>query len=197
MATLTLTYGTMSAGKSALALQLAFQLRQNRDDIELWTFGDRSGAGRVSSRLGIDAAAVPVAPGSDLTSLRRDLIRRGVRIVIVDEVQFACAEQIDELARLVDDHNVDVHTFGLGADFLLRPFPGTGRLFAIADEVRELPLAAYCWCGVRGRCNARVAGGVIQRDGTQQMIGDTTQQGQEDVTYQVLCRRHYRTGELG
>jgi thymidine kinase len=194
MANLTLTYGTMAAGKSTLALQLAWQLRQNRDDVELWTFGDRSGGGKVTSRLGIDAPAVAVSPGPDLGDARRALLRRGVRVLIVDEVQFATEDQIDELARLVDDHDVDVHTFGLGADFLLQPFPGTARLFAIADEVRELPLAAYCWCGRKGRCNARVICGVVQRAGDQTLVGDT---GGGEVHYQVLCRRHWRTGELG
>jgi thymidine kinase len=194
MASLTLTYGTMAAGKSTLALQLAWQLRQNRDDVELWTFGDRSGTGRVSSRLGIDAEALSVSPGCDLAPARRSLIRRGVKVLIVDEVQFATEVQVDDLARLVDDHDVDVHTFGLGADFRLQPFAGTARLFAIADEVRELPLAAYCWCGRRGRCNARVIDGVVQRSGDQNLIGDTAD---GTVRYEVLCRRHYRTGELG
>lgn len=194
MAELTLTYGTMAAGKSTAALQLHFQLRQMRDDVELWTLGDRSGEGRVTSRLGIDAPAVAVVPGANIVGLRRDLIRRGIRILIVDEVQFASEAQVDELARLVDDHGVTVNTFGLGADFLLRPFPGTARLFAIADVVQELPLAAYCWCGERGRCNARVVGGVVQRGGDQHMLGDVNTGA---VSYRVLCRRHYRAGELG
>jgi thymidine kinase len=193
MAALTLTYGTMSAGKSTLALQLAYQLRANRDDVEMWTFGDRSGEGRVTSRLGISADAVALEPGEDLTARRRDLIRRGVSVLVVDEVQFASIEQIDDLARLVDEHDLDVHCFGLGADFRMMPFPGTARLFALADEVRELPLAAYCWCGRRGRCNARVVGGVVQRDGEQHLLGDTS----GEVCYQVLCRRHWRSGEIG
>lgn len=194
MATLTLTYGTMAAGKSTLALQLCWQLRQTRQDVEMWTFGDRTGEGRVSSRLGISAVAVAVTPGEPLGGMRRDLISRGVRVLVVDEAQFATAEQVDELAQLVDEHDMDVHCFGLGADFRLRVFPGTERLFAVADSVTELPLAAYCWCGRRGRCNARVMGGEIQRDGEQSIIGDTTE---GEFRYQVLCRRHYRTGDLG
>lgn len=95
---------------------------------------------------------------------------------MVDEVKFASAEQIDELAQLVDEHDVDVHCFGLGADFRLEVFEGTARLFAIADSVSELPLAAYCWCGRRGRCNARVIDGVIQRTGDQSMIGTPTKE---------------------
>lgn len=194
MAVLSLTYGTMAAGKSTLALQLCWQLRQTRQDVAMWTFGDRTGEGKVTSRLGLSADAVAVEPGETLGELRRELIRSGVRVLVVDEAQFATADQVDELAQLVDEHDMDVHCFGLGADFMLQVFPGTARLFAIADSVAELPLAAYCWCGRRGRCNARVIEGVIQRDGVQHMVGDVMT---GSVAYQVLCRRHYRTGDLG
>jgi thymidine kinase len=190
---LTLTYGTMSAGKSTMVLQLAWQLRQTRGGVEVWTFGDRSGSGKVTSRVGLESEAVAIAPGEELSAYRMGAVSRGVRVLIIDEVQFASAKQVDQLAFMVDECGIDVHCFGLGADFLLDPFEGTARLFALADEVRELPVAAYCWCGERGRCNARVVGGTIQRAGDQHLIGDT----QGDIRYQVLCRRHYRTGELG
>ena len=193
MGDLRLVYGTMESGKSTMALQLAWQLARGHHAVSLWTFGDRSGEGVVTSRIGVTAAATAVRPGIDLTKDCRDLLAEGTSVLIVDEAQFASSEQIDQLAQLVDDHGLDVHCFGLGADFLLEPFPGTARLFAIADLVTELPLAAYCWCGRRGRCNARISKGAILRAGGQHLIGDTT----GPVSYRVLCRRHYWTGELG
>ena len=57
MAELTFTYGTMAAGKSTLALQLCWQLRQGGRDVALWTFGDRSATGTVTSRIGIESDA--------------------------------------------------------------------------------------------------------------------------------------------
>jgi thymidine kinase len=200
MATLSLTYGTMAAGKSTLALQLCWQLRGSGQNVALWTFGDRSGQGLVTSRLGISAAAVAVTPDDDLEKLCRELIVDGVRVLVVDEAQFATTDQIDRLAALVDDHGLDVHCFGLGADFRLDVFPGTARLFACADVVRELPLVSYCWCGRRGRCNARVIGGVVQRDGEQRVLGDVgsdPEKSSGEVSYVVLCRRHWRSGEPG
>lgn len=194
MASLTLTYGTMSSGKSTLVLQTAWNLRRTRGGVEVWTFGDRSGAGRVTSRLGIEIEALAVPPATDITDQCRELIARGTRVLLVDEVQFASAAHIDQLAFLVDEYDLDVHCFGLAADFLLEPFVGTARLFAIADEVSELPLAAYCWCGRRGRCNARVVHDTVQRTGAQHLVGDTEV---DETHYQVLCRRHYRTGEIG
>jgi thymidine kinase len=95
---------------------------------------------------------------------------------------------------VVDDHGLDVHAFGLSADFLLNVFPGSARLFAIADRVQELPLTSTCWCGEKGRCNARVINGAITREGSQFLTGDVHN---GVIHYQVLCRKHYRSGQLG
>lgn len=193
MAELTFTYGTMAAGKSTLALQLCWQLRQGRSDVALWTFGDRSADGMVTSRIGIEAAAEAIEPGGDLEPNISRLITAGTAILVIDEVQFASVEQVDELARLVDEQGVDVHAFGLSTDFLLNIFPGSARLFAIADWAHELPLTSTCWCGQKGRCNARVVDGVVAREGTQFVTGDVREGA---VHYQVLCRTHYRLGQL-
>ena len=194
MAELTFTYGTMAAGKSTLALQLCWQLREGRGDVALWTFGDRSADGMVTSRIGIEAEAEAVVPSEDLVRHIERAVSAGVKILVIDEVQFASVAQIDELARMVDDHDIDVHAFGLCADFLLNVFPGSARLFAIADWAHELPLTSSCWCGQKGRCNARVVDGVVAREGSQFFTGDVSH---GLVHYQVLCRRHYRLGQLG
>jgi thymidine kinase len=193
MAELTFTYGTMASGKSTLALQLCWQLREGRSDVALWTFGDRSDEGMVTSRIGIEAAAEAVEPGASIERHVQDLVAQGVKILVIDEAQFASVEQIDDLARLVDERGIDVHAFGLGADFLLNVFPASARLFAIADWSHELPLTSSCWCGQKGRCNARVVNGVVAREGTQFVTGDVSEGA---VHYQVLCRTHYRQGQL-
>ena len=194
MGELTFTYGTMAAGKSTLALQLCWQLRETRSDVALWTFGDRSAEGMVTSRIGIGAYADAIGPGQDLTPHVARLLTQGRHILVVDEAQFASAEQVDQLGALVDDHGLDVHAFGLSADFLLNVFPGSARLFATADRAQELPLTSTCWCGEKGRCNARVINGAIAREGSQFLTGDVRD---GVVHYQVLCRRHYRVGQLG
>ena len=193
MAELTFTYGTMAAGKSTLALQLCWQLRETRSDVALWTFGDRSAEGMVTSRIGIEAHADAIEPGEDLSAHVARLLGEATKILVIDEAQFASVEQVDQLAVLVDEHHLDVHAFGLSADFLLNIFPGSARLFAIADRVQELPLTSTCWCGEKGRCNARVIDGAITREGSQFLTGDV-QRGV--VQYHVLCRRQYRLGQL-
>src|ERR1700684_4421537 len=77
MAELTFTYGTMASGKSTLALQLCWQLREGRSDVVLWTFGDRSDDGMVTSRIGIEAAAEAIEPAVSLDSHIDDLVARG------------------------------------------------------------------------------------------------------------------------
>jgi thymidine kinase len=193
MAELTFTYGTMAAGKSTLALQLCWQLREGGSDVTLWTFGDRSAEGMVTSRIGIEAEAEAITPENDLDEPIEQLFRDGIKILVIDEVQFASVAQIDALARLVDDHGIDVHAFGLSADFLLNIFPGSARLFSIADWAHELPLTSSCWCGRKGRCNARVVNGVVAREGDQFFFGNVHE---GLVHYQVLCRTHYRLGQL-
>jgi thymidine kinase len=193
MAELTFTYGTMAAGKSTLALQLCWQLRQGRGDVALWTFGDRSDDGMVTSRIGIEARAEAIEPGSDLNPHVMKLQERDVHILVIDEAQFASVEQIDTLARVVDELGIDVHAFGLSADFLLNLFPGSARLFAISDWAHELPLTSTCWCGQKGRCNGRIVNGVVAREGNQFFTGDVSE---GVVHYQVLCRAHYRSGQL-
>lgn len=194
MAELTFTYGTMASGKSTLALQLCWQLREGGSDVVLWTFGDRSAEGMVTSRIGIEAAAEAIEPGESLERPVDALLAREISVLVIDEAQFASVEQIDELARVVDEQGIDVHAFGLSADFLLNVFPASARLFAIADWTHELPLTSSCWCGQKGRCNARVVNGVVAREGSQFVTGDVSEGA---VHYQVLCRAHYRLGQLG
>lgn len=198
-ATLRLTYGTMAAGKSTLALQMVWQLREHsgqESGVALWTFGDRSLEGKVTSRLGISATAVSVKPEESLSSHVSALLDNGTRILVVDEAQFASLDQVDVLVSLVDDFGVTVHCFALATDFQAEVFPGTSKLFALADSVSELPLATYCWCGQKGRCNARVVGGFVVRDGKQIVLGDVGS-GSDNVSYRVLCRKHYRLGQIG
>ena len=58
------------------------------------------------------------------------------------------------------------------------------------------------WCGRPGLLNARVEDGVVAREGAQFVVGDTAEEMPADeapaeIRYQVLCRRHHRTGDLG
>jgi thymidine kinase len=189
-------FGPMDCGKSTLALQIDHnQARQGRHGLVLVRH-DRSGRPQISSRIGISRQATEVADDADLRLLVRSRWAAGQRVdyLVVDEAQFLSAEQVEQLAELADDSQVDVYCFGIATDFRSRLFPGARRLFELADELHPVQVEVLCWCGLPGRFNARVSGGRVIREGDTVMVADTDHL--DEVRYQVLCRRHFRVGEL-
>ena len=77
----------------------------------------------------------------------------------------------------------------------IRDSEGTQRLFELADDVQRVQVQVLCWCGRPGRLNARVVGGRVVRAGDTVLVADTG--GEAEVHYQVLCRMHHRSGDLG
>lgn len=197
-------FGPMDCGKSTLALQMNYNHhRQGRNGLVL-TKHDRSGGPQVTSRIGLGSEAVEVEEDLDLVALVRS--HRRVDYLICDEACFYTVAQIEQLADITDDLGVDVYAFGLASDFRSQMFPAAQRLFELADEINRLQVEVLCWCGRPGRLNARVAGGRLVRTGEQVVIGDIGDGddggdgGDTDeapIRYQVLCRRHYRSGDLG
>jgi hypothetical protein len=100
---------------------------------------------------------------------------RGVRVdyLIVDEAQFLSPTQVDQLAELADDSQIDVYAFGLATDFRSQMFPGSARLFELADELHAIQVEVLCWCGLPGRFNSRIHNDVVVRDGTTVLVADT------------------------
>jgi len=192
-------YGPMDCGKSTLALQMDYNhSRQGRRGLVL-TRHDRSLGPRVTTRIGLAHEAIDVTEDLDLVALVRRRWAAGERLdyLICDEACFYTLAQVEQMADLVDVHDVDVFAFGLATDFRAELFPASKRLFELADEVAQLQVEVLCWCGREGKLNARIVGGVVAREGEQVVIGDTGADTGEEVRYQVLCRRHHRAGDLG
>ncbi|WP_416979310.1 thymidine kinase [Streptomyces sp. T028] len=184
--------GTMDCGKSTLALQIEHNRSARGLQGMIFTRDDRAGQGKLSSRLGLVTDAVEVVDGQDLYTYLVDHLSQGGRAdyVIADEAQFLAEEQIDQLARVVDDLGIDVYAFGITTDFRSKLFPGSQRLVELADRVEVLQVEALCWCGARATHNARTVGGVMVVEGAQVVVGDVNQA--DTVGYEVLCRRHHR-----
>ncbi|MDC0772042.1 thymidine kinase [Streptomyces sp. HD] len=184
--------GTMDCGKSTLALQIEHNRSARGLQGIIFTRDDRAGEGKLSSRLGLVTEAVEVEDGTDLYTYVVDRLSRGGRAdyVIADEAQFLTPEQIDQLARVVDDLGLDVYAFGITTDFRSKLFPGSQRLVELADRVEVLQVEALCWCGARATHNARTIGGAMVVEGAQVVVGDVNQA--DAVGYEVLCRRHHR-----
>jgi thymidine kinase len=185
--------GTMDCGKSTLALQIVHNRAARGLRSVIFTRNDRAGEGKLSSRLGLVTDAVEVADGTDLYAHLVAELSRGSRVdyVVVDEAQFLSPEQADQLARVVDDLDLDVYAFGITTDFRTRLFPGSQRLIELADRVEALQVETLCWCGARATHNARTVGGVMVVEGAQVVIGDVDR-AEGEVGYEVLCRRHHR-----
>jgi thymidine kinase len=185
--------GTMDCGKSTLALQIEHNRTARGLQGLIFTRDDRAGEGKLSSRLGLVTDAVEAGPGLDLYGYVVEQLSRGGKVdyVIVDEAQFLLSEQIDQLARIVDDLNLDVFAFGITTDFRTKLFPGSRRLVELADRVETLQVEAMCWCGARATHNARTVGGEMVVEGEQVVVGDVARSAAE-VGYEVLCRRHHR-----
>ncbi len=194
----------MGSGKSTLALQIHHNLSRRHQKGALLTQFDRDGA-RVSSRLGVSVDAIEVTPELDLHHFALQTAGRLGRLdyLVCDEVQFYTPVQADQLARVVDDLGIDVYAFGLITDFRGVLFDGTKRFLEVADERIQLQVEARCWCGSRATHNARLVDGIVVYTGDVVVVGDTeapttdTPLFGEVVTYELLCRTHYRLGITG
>lgn len=200
MGALRFFFGTMGSGKSTTALQIHHNLARRGLHGLVLTRLDRQ-PGRLSSRLGVSAPAVAVEPEVDVFTLAAEqAASEGLDYVVVDEAALFTPAQVEQLARVADDLDVDVYAFGLLTDFRGRLFAATQRFLELADERTEIQVEARCWCGARATQNARLVDGRPVYDGEVVVPGDTAgEPGADDdrVTYELLCRQHWRTGDVG
>ena len=137
-----------------------------------------------------------MAPDFDFWAFVVDSLTSGARIdyLICDEAQFYTREQVDQLAKIVDELQIDVFCFGILTDFRTTLFPGSARLVELADTTDVLQVEALCWCGKRATHNARTEDGVMVTEGEVIVVGDVEEQGgpPAEVAYEVLCRQHHR-----
>lgn len=193
MAELVFFTGPMDCGKSTLALQVDHTQARSGRAGRLFTSQDRAGDATVSSRLGLQRPAIEVSATLDFWAYVVRQLTTGQRVdyLVCDEVQFYERAHIDQLARVVDDLQLDVYCFGILADFRTMLFPGSARLVELADRMEMLQVRPLCWCGSPATHNARTVNGLMVTEGSQVVIGDTAG-GSGDLQYEVLCRRHHR-----
>ena len=193
MAELQFFTGTMDSGKSTLALQTNHNHAARGRLGRIFTAHDRAGAATLSSRLGLTHDAIEVDPDFDFWRYVVDSLTHGARIdyVICDEAQFYTPRQVEQLAKVVDELQIDVFAFGILTDFRTALFAGSQRLVELADRVNVLQVEALCWCGKRATHNARTEDGEMVTEGDVVVVGDTDVASPQ-VAYEVLCRQHHR-----
>jgi thymidine kinase len=188
--------GTMDSGKSTLALQTNHNHAARGRVGRIFTTNDRAGSATLSSRLGLTHEATEVDASFDFWNYVVRTLTVGGRIdyLICDEAQFYTREQIDQLAKIVDELQIDVFAFGILTDFRSSLFAGSARLVELADRMNVLQVEALCWCGKRATHNARTENGVMVVEGDVIVVGDVEnpEEPPAEVAYEVLCRQHHR-----
>ncbi len=185
MAKLYFYYGAMGSSKTANALMTEYNYseRGQRALLGKTNIDTRNGIYKIKSRMGLEKDCILL---SDICAMKDDELK-SYDAIIVDEIQFATPEQIDFLARIVDELSVPVLCYGLRTDFQTRLFDGSRRLLELADEIKEVK--TVCWCGKKATCNARYNEQGIVREGTQVLLGANDE-------YIALCRKHFMEGKL-
>ena len=187
MAKLYFKYGAMGSSKTAQALITKFNYEER--GMKVWlikpSIDNRDGAVILRSRIGLEAECTTVSPTDDIFEMfSREEYRADV--IITDECQFFTPENIDQLRRIVDELGVPVLCFGLRTDFLTKLFPGSMRLFELADSISEIK--TICSCGKKASVNARIdEAGHIVTEGSQVMLGGND-------SYVAMCHRCYKNG---
>lgn len=151
---------------------------------------DRDGEDVIHSRAIGDIECVSISTDDNIFEmiskyLNADLFygAKGLKWVLIDECQFLTEKQVDELAAIADNFGINVLCYGLRTDFRTQLFPGSKRLFEIADSFEEIK--SSCYCNSKTIFNARInKDGEIVTDGEQIEVGG-------DDRYVSLCRRCY------
>lgn len=174
----------MGSGKSIEILKVAHNYESQGKKVLLMTpdVDDRSGVGVIYSRIGLKRKAAAIAKDENIYQkvLKN---HENLAAVLIDEAQFLQPEQVDQLARIVDELNIPVMTFGLRQDAFNQLFPGSKRLFEIADKLEEMKTICT-FCGKKAITQLRVVDGKPQYTGDQVFIG-----GNE--SYVPVCRKHW------
>lgn len=190
-------YGSMSSGKSLQLLATAFNFEERKIPYVIFKseIDTRDGESVIHSRALGNKSCTSISTDLNLYELVRNVCQKDemfftpkVKWILVDEAQFLTPEQVDQLAAIADNLGINVMCFGLRTDFQTHLFPGSRRLFEVADDLIEVK--SSCSCDTKTMFNARVdSEGNIVTEGAQVEVGG-------DERYVALCRKCYyeRTG---
>lgn len=182
MAKLYFKFGAMGCSKTAQALITKFNYEERNMKVLLLkpAVDNRDGVNTIRSRIGLEAEAIAVRKDENIYELYLNKYSDS-NVIIVDECQFLEPKQVDQLADIVINKDIPVLCFGLSTDFRTQLFPGSKRLFEIAESITEIK--SVCTCGAKATVNARIdENGKIVTEGSQVCIGGNDR-------YVAMCRK--------
>lgn len=185
MSKLYFRYGAMNCGKTTLLMQVAHNYEErNMKILVLKPKIDTKGDNKIISRIGIKRKVDHMIEKDENLGIYLSKVKNDIVCILVDEAQFLSKEHIDELFMFSKIRDIPVICYGLRSDFKTIGFPGSVRLFEIADELEEL--YTICRCGKRAKFNGRKVNGEFTTSGAQVAID-----GEDEVTYESLCGKCY------
>jgi thymidine kinase len=185
-------YGAMNSGKSDTLIKTAYNYTERGlFVITIKPSADTKTEDTIIARAGnqrkVDILATPELDlRLAIKKYAKDNGIEHVACVLIDEAQFLTREQIDQLFAVAKEDNTSVIAYGLRADFRAELFPGSKRLFELADNIEKLP--TMCRCGNQAEFNTRKVNGNYVFEGEQVAID-----GEDSVTYDSLCGVCYLT----
>ena len=182
MSKLWFRYGAMNCGKSTRLMQDAHNYEERGMKVSvIKPSKDKKAGDMLESRIGLKRKVdYLVTPEDDMISYLASIYKNGVACILVDEAQFLTKKQIDTLYVFAKQYDIPIMCYGLRVDFLGELFPGSERLFAIADELVELQ--TICSCGHQARFNAR-----LNKNGEYVTKGSQVAIDGIDATYESMC----------
>jgi len=187
MAKLYFKYGAMGSSKTAQALITRFNYIEM--GMRVWLIkpsrDTRDGDNIVKSRIGLSAEAYVIRPDDDILQIYNKDFKGKTDVIIADEAQFFSPEQIDQMHEISTWEDIPVLCFGLRTDFMMHVFPGSLRLFELAESITEIK--TICQCGSKATVNVRFSpDGKVETEGEQVVLG-----GNE--TYRAMCYKCMQT----
>jgi len=182
----------MNSGKSDTLIKTAYNYtEQGLSVVTIKPSIDTKGEQKIVARAGgsriVDILATPEMDVRE--EVHRYMAAKALQelnCVIIDESQFLSEPQVDQLFEVAKLDDISVIAFGLRADFRTELFPGSKRLFEIADHIEKLP--TMCRCNSQAEFNCRQIDGEFVFEGEQVAID-----GEGAVTYTSLCGTCYLT----
>ncbi len=192
MAKLYFYYSSMNAGKSTNLLQSSYNYKERGMNTLVLAplLDDRFGAGKVTSRIGLETEATTFRTDTDLLKIVEECIaEKPLHCVLIDEAQFLTRDQVFQLSEVTDKMNIPVLAYGLRTDFQGEPFEGSKYLLSWSDNLKELK--AICHCGTKATMVLR-----MDEDGKAVTEGSQVEIGGND-RYVSMCRKHFKEAYFG
>ena len=188
MSKLYFRYGAMNSGKSTNLMQVAYNYEERGMKVLLIKPStDKKGGDKLVSRLGV-ARKVDLLINDDQNIYNEvkkwQDEKYKIDCILVDEVQFFKAYQIDQLFEIAVCLDIPVICYGLRTDFKMQGFEGSTRLLLLAHSIEELK--TICKCGKKAILNGRKINGKFVFEGEQVAIDNI-----DNVEYESLCGHCY------